>query len=415
MGIYRYQLRWTYGIILLVLLVCTGCTDTLPACEDSLGCEVIRPNEPIEVAAILALSGNASSLGQDSLQGVELALMARGYNLLNHEIVLSTYDSGCREQMGQIAAQNVRNKGTILGVIGPNCSDIAALIHPIIHNGGLVMVSPSATDPGLTDFTPETTVSHQGSFFRTSPNNLQQAQVAAEFAYEVIGLRTAVTVHDGTTYSRTLQQQFSQSFQRLGGLVIFQGVIPVGEPEIQDLLAELTAEKPDLFYLPIFAPEANLVANRLLEINALAELHLIGADSLLYPEFPISAGTAVTGMYLSGTAVPETRYIQFVRQWEDRLGSESVNANHAYAYDATNILLEAIEQAAISSSNGTLQIGRQALRGIIAATKEYPGSTGSISCTSFGDCAAAGTVGIYELTNDEVSGVNWPPALIWPP
>ncbi|MCP5100949.1 MAG: ABC transporter substrate-binding protein, partial [Chloroflexi bacterium] len=221
----------------------------------------------------------------------------------------------------------------------------------------------------LTTVATATAVSRQGSFFRTAANNLQQAQVAAEFAYQQLGLRTAVTIHDGTDYSRSLQQQFSQSFQRLGGNVIFQSVTPVGELEIEDLLAELLVDEPDLFYLPIFAPEANLIANKLLELDALDSVVLLGADSLLFSEFPLSAGTAVSGMYLSGTAVSNAQHNQLLRRWNTTFGTNPTGSYHAHTYDATNILLDAIEAVAIQS-NGAMQIGRQALRDAIAATSE---------------------------------------------
>ncbi|MCP5098885.1 MAG: branched-chain amino acid ABC transporter substrate-binding protein, partial [Chloroflexi bacterium] len=85
---------------------------------------------------------------------------------------------------------------------------------------------------------------------------------------------------------------------------------------------------------------------------------------------------------------------------------------HAHTYDATNILLDAIEAVAIQS-NGAMQIGRQALRDAIAATSEFRGASGTITCTTTGECAAANTIGIYLITSSEVSGENWPPSIIW--
>ncbi|MCP5100324.1 MAG: ABC transporter substrate-binding protein, partial [Chloroflexi bacterium] len=191
---HRNQWRLRSLITFFVLLAGVSCRDTLPPCQDELGCVNIRVNDPVQISAILALSGSVEPLGEESLQAIELAIADRGATLLDHEVTLQAYDSGCNEQMGQAAAQNVRGNEDILGVIGPNCSDIVSAIHPTIHNGNLVMVSPSATAPNLTTVATATAVSRQGSFFRTAANNLQQAQVAAEFAYQQLGLRTAVTI-----------------------------------------------------------------------------------------------------------------------------------------------------------------------------------------------------------------------------
>lgn len=57
------------------------------------------------------------------------------------------------------------------------------------------------------------------------------------------------------------------------------------------------------------------------------------------------------------------------------------------AVDAAGILLAAIEKVAERYQDGTLRIGRQALRDALYATKDYPGATGRLACDQFGDCA----------------------------
>ncbi|UCC88306.1 MAG: hypothetical protein JSV81_03090, partial [Anaerolineales bacterium] len=59
------------------------------------------------------------------------------------------------------------------------------------------------------------------------------------------------------------------------------------------------------------------------------------------------------------------------------------------AYDAANIVLEAIQTVAVQEEDGTLHIGRQALREALYATSGFQGLTGSLTCDEFGDCGAA--------------------------
>jgi branched-chain amino acid transport system substrate-binding protein len=57
------------------------------------------------------------------------------------------------------------------------------------------------------------------------------------------------------------------------------------------------------------------------------------------------------------------------------------------AYDAAGLLLAAIENVAVQWPDGTLYIGRQALREALYTTKDYPGIAGDLACDRFGDCA----------------------------
>jgi len=56
------------------------------------------------------------------------------------------------------------------------------------------------------------------------------------------------------------------------------------------------------------------------------------------------------------------------------------------AFDAANLLLHAMETVAVREKNGTLHIGRQALRDALYGMTDFPGVTGRLSCDEFGDC-----------------------------
>jgi branched-chain amino acid transport system substrate-binding protein len=59
---------------------------------------------------------------------------------------------------------------------------------------------------------------------------------------------------------------------------------------------------------------------------------------------------------------------------------------YAHSYDAANLLLNAIEAVAVPDQDGTLHIGRQALRDALYGTTGFDGLTGSLTCDEFGDC-----------------------------
>ena len=107
------------------------------------------------------------------------------------------------------------------------------------------------------------------------------------------------------------------------------------------------------------------------------------------PDFLSASGDAALGMYLSGPDLgfENQTYTDFLAAYDENYGGEPVAAFHAHSYDATNILLDAIIEVAQVSDDGTMLIGRQALRDAVAATSGFVGITGTLTCDENGDCA----------------------------
>jgi branched-chain amino acid transport system substrate-binding protein len=79
----------------------------------------------------------------------------------------------------------------------------------------------------------------------------------------------------------------------------------------------------------------------------------------------------------------------FLSRYETKYGEGPNQLYYAHTYDAANMLLNAIEAVAVQDKDGTLHIGRQALRDALYATDWYEGLTGSLTCDEYGDCGVA--------------------------
>ncbi len=408
------------ALLMVAGIVLTACAGAKFECTDAIGCVDIAPDEPIHIAYMLTVSGATAFLGQDSKGAIEIAIDDRGGKLLGHDILLTGEDSMCSAEGGQTAATKVAADPTILGVIGTNCSSAATAALPTISAAGLVMLSPSNTAPALT-IEGQT---WQPGYFRICHTDLFQGAVAAEFAYNELGARTAATIHDGSPYADQLQQVFANRFKELGGTVTFQGAVNVGDTDMRAILTTIAADSPDVLYYPIFEPEGDFITAQSSEIAGLEETVLMGADGLLADSFPENAGPNSVGMYLSGPYVSGAAYDEFLAKWEAKFGGVPPSGFHAFAYDATNILLNAIEAVAVVEDDGTIHVGRQAIRDWIAKLDGYQGLTGVLSClekvfegvgTSKGDCATGEALGIFQITEAEYAEGNWPPPVVYTP
>ncbi|MEK7310926.1 MAG: ABC transporter substrate-binding protein, partial [Chloroflexota bacterium] len=136
----------------LALAACGG-TPTPPpfACTDAIGCVDVASGVPIHIAYALTVSGATATLGEDSKGAIEIAIDDKGGNLLGHPIELTGEDTLCNAEGGQAAGTKLAADPTIVGIIGTNCSSEARAAMPLISKAGMVMISPSNTNPDLTN------------------------------------------------------------------------------------------------------------------------------------------------------------------------------------------------------------------------------------------------------------------------
>jgi branched-chain amino acid transport system substrate-binding protein len=340
------------------------------------------------------------------MQAVNLAITERGEELLDHEIELIALDSACDAETGRQAVQSLSGDATLVGIIGPACSDVATAVLPTVRINDWFLISPASSLPSLT------TDQSERAFFRTVPNHLHQAVVAAHFAYEQMGARQAAVFQDETSYNGLLAQQFSDTFTELGGIVSYQGVLQVSQTELTGTLDEISTSPPDLVYLALFYPEANLLINRLAETSWLSGAALVGGDALLTDNFANQVGEAAIGMAVTGPLLTGDAYDAFLIEWNARYEMPPSSPTVAYAYDAVQLLFTAVEDVALIGQNGSLVIGRSALRDSLATSRGIEGLAGPLNCDETGEC---GTVayGVYELDTAVLTNNIWPPPLVW--
>jgi branched-chain amino acid transport system substrate-binding protein len=386
-------------------------------CDDELGCVEVGADEPVVIGAMLTTSGATSFLGEDSQGGIELAMLARDNMVLGHDIELVVEDSLCSAEGGQAASQRIAADETIVGVVGTNCSGAAQGALPIISEAGMLMLSPSNTSPSLTNDDTEAGGAYLPGYFRTGHNDLFQGAMAAQFATEVLGATTLATIHDGDPYTEGLASVTSDTFAELGGEVVFQGAVSKGDTSMDAILTEIAASAPDIVYFPLFEPESNFIAAQLVNTPGLEDTIMMTADGSLVASFPENTGDAAIGIYMSGPSIVSEAYDEFLVVWDDEIGGVPPSGFHAHAYDATNMILDAVEAVAVVGDDGSLVIGRQALRDALAEIEGYVGLTGELTCQEespyAGDCATGTALAVFQITEAEVNDGAWPPAVVW--
>src|SRR5262245_32718396 len=160
----------------------TGGTGGAAGCSDQFGCVEVAAGDPIQLASLLSISGDTAALGTDSNHGVQLAIDhldnkfdATDGQLLGHDVTLQQEDDGCSAEGGQAGATALAANPDIVAVIGTSCSSAAlGVADTILGDKGVLLFSPSNTNPGLTS-----QEAHQPFYARTAHNDKIQGAIVA--------------------------------------------------------------------------------------------------------------------------------------------------------------------------------------------------------------------------------------------
>jgi len=379
---------------------------------DQFGCLTIGSGEPIKVGTLLAITGDSRSLGVDSQRGVVLAvdnldgkLDGKPGQLMGHNVELVNTDETCSKAGGQSGATKLAADPKLLSVIGTSCSSAAlGVADTIFSKKGILLVSPSNTGPSLT-----AEGQHQPFYLRTAHNDKIQGAVVADFATNKLQAKTAATIHDESPYSDGLAAVFRQVFEKQGGKITNDEAVQSTDRDMKPVLNSISQNKPDFIYYPAFNPVCALIAKQGRAIPALKDTALMGSDGCAAPEYVQVGGKSVYGSWSSSPdqtaqATKNAFYgQQFLPAYQKEFGERPISVFNAHAFDAFNILADAIKKAA-TDDGGTLSIPRTKLKDEIFKTSNYKGLSGTVSCTPTGDCATAVSIAVYKVPDWPIAG-----------
>jgi branched-chain amino acid transport system substrate-binding protein len=230
----------------------------------------------------------------------------------------------------------------------------------------------------------------QPGYFRTAHNDANQGRAAATFVCQELGIRKAAPINVGDGYTQGLTDVFGRVFAELGGEIVLATAINKGDTDMKPVLEAVAASEAELLFFPLFEPESHFITLQVKEVDGLAGIGLMTGESSLTPTFIEAVDSNGAGVYFVSPATPESAaYETFVANYQSTYQQAPSSPLLAAAYDAANLLLDAMEQVAVTEQNGTLHLGRQALRDALYATSGYSGLSGSLTCDKFGDCGPA--------------------------
>jgi branched-chain amino acid transport system substrate-binding protein len=329
------------------------------------------------------------SFGESARNGMDLAVQeinsAGGIDGKTLEV---TYldDEGDPERARDAVTRLIENLN-VAAILGGALSGSSLTAGPVCQKHGVPMVSPSSTNPEVTEL---------GEFIvRVCYVDSFQGTAMATFAYNSLRLeRVAVMSKSGDGYSEGLAEYFARTFRELGGTIVAEGGLPGGGRSLDTEVRRLLDSSPDAVFLPLYYQDVSQVTRRI--ADRAAGVSLLGCDGWDSPDLLRLAGEAVEGAYFTTHFSPEDRrgrVRSFVRRFRERFDA-TPDAVAALSYDAAHLVAAALDRLGGEDpdafedlcwggggpgGNENLSAARAKLRDMICSTMGYEGVTGEIT------------------------------------
>ncbi len=383
------RLSFILSVVLAAGMILTACSGTASApavCKtDKAGCAVFSAGQTIKIGMGAPMTGDNAAFGQDISQAGKIAITDAG-QFNGFSFALDAEDDGGTAEGGAAVANKFVADPTIVAIAGHIFSGATKAAIPIYEAASIPMMSPSATNPALTQ-------SGSKVFNRDVFTDAAQGKFAAAYLYNKLSVKNLAILHDGQAYGQGLAQVVNDQFKSLGGNVVAFNAITPGELDYSAALADLASKKPDALFYGGYTAEAVVIVNQMKQAG-LTNTIFFGDDGTFGQDFLDRTGANGEGAYSTSLIPPaspakakfDAAYLAAYGQPAGKLSPYSWTA-----YDSVAVLIKAIESVAVLSG-GKLYIPRSALVAAVRATNNYQGLSGTITCDATGECSASGPV-----------------------
>ena len=323
-------------------------------------------SQGVKIGFFGALTGPTATFAISGRQGVLLAADERNRagGVLGRPIEVLAEDDRGEAAEAATAVSKLITRDHVVALIGEQASSRTLAAAPIAQSYGVPLISPTSTNVEVTK---------KGDYiFRACFIDAYQGQVLSTFARKNLKASTAAILTDTRSdYSVGLADAFRTAFTAAGGRIVGEAKYAEGDSDFSAQLTALRASNPDVLFVPGYYTDAGLIARQARSLGLKATL--LGADGWDSPKLTEIGGEAIEGAYLSNhysVDDPSPAVRKFVDAYRAKYGTDPDSIG-ASSYDAMRLIADAIERA--GSTEG------KRIRDTLAATKNFPGVTGSIT------------------------------------
>ena len=296
--------------------------------------------DTIKLGIAGAHSGDLASYGLPSVKAAELVVKdinARG-GILGKKVELLIEDDACKPEMATNTATKLVSKKVDI-VMGHICSGATKAALGIYYDARIIVMSPSATNPELTQS------GQYPNFFRTIASDDAQAKLEVDFAINRLKVKTIAVLHDKGDYGKGLAEyarKFAAATKNVK-VVLYEGITP-GAVDYSAIVQKIKQSGAEAVIYGGYHPEAASIVSQMRKKGM--KTIFISDDGVKDITFIKVAGKNAEGVYATGPKDTSKNPMAIAaNEAHKKTYGSDPGAFYLNAYAATQAILNAIQKA----------------------------------------------------------------------
>jgi len=330
------------------------------------------------------LTGPNAAVGLGARNSADLAVrQANEKGNLPFKLELVVLDDASDPTTGVAAATKLCSDPLVMAATTHFNSPVGLATIHVFHRYGVPQMFWGGIHPDITykyNY-PEVT--------RICPNTVVEHERLAEFVIQKFGYKDWAMIYDITSYGKSCLEAAKKAVAKMGGKVLAEDGIAVGATDFRPILSKIKAMKPapQVVYYGGVVTEAALIK---IQMNELGMKNLYtGVTGLDSETFNATTKEAAEGTFIVGKASIDENS-PFVKAYKAAGYKEFYEATGPYAYDAINLIIEALKKSGLDDKKKLAKTIRDT---------EYTGILGTTKFDSFGQTVSGGLT--YKISQDK--------------
>src|SRR6202789_631207 len=278
-------------------------------------------------------SAYAAQLVQGTTQAVEDINKAGG--ILGQQLTLEQGDDVSDPKQGVSVANKFVGDG-VKFVVGHFNSGVTIPASDVYAENGVLMITPSATNPKVTD-------RKLWDAFRTCGRDDQQGMLWAELARDKLKGKKIAVVHDKTTYGKGLADAALDNMHKFGVKEVLYEGVNTGEKDYSAIVSKIKESGADYLMWGGLHTEGGLIIRQMRDQGI--KTVMISGDGITDSEFPQIGGPGVEGTLMSFGPEPRDNPAGKAVVAEFAVKGFDPQGYTLYSYAAVQIMKQAAEKA----------------------------------------------------------------------
>ena len=302
--------------------------------------------EDIKVGVFLGLTGPIESIVANMAPAAEMAIKEvsdSGALLDGVKVEAVRGDTTCVDAAAATAtAERLVTTDKVKAMVGGDCSGVTgATLQNVARPNGIVMISPSATSPGLS------TAEDDGLFFRTAPSDARQGEIVRDILMEK-GVKTIALTYTNNDYGKGLAESIQKNFEAAGGTVTISAAHEDGKGDYSAEVGALAQAGGEVLVVAGYLDQGGKgIIQGALDTGAFSTFYL--PDGMVGDALPAAIGAGLNGSYGANPGTDSPGAATFA-EMAKAAGFDGTSAFAAESYDAAALILLAMQAAGSTDS-----------------------------------------------------------------